>query len=155
MLLETPVGVLNFDFGEERVETLAPGIFIFGQPGLEQTPEAKPVAHTRRDVTVRTLVRLAGDRCERISEIVEIHLGEVKFVGARAGESLSQALLRKPEGEVPKNRRQAHFDQPLRDLQISETASVFAVYSYRAALPVLDCGGKHRAQRTSRKTKGR
>jgi hypothetical protein len=24
-----------FDFGKERLETLAPGVFIFGQPGLE------------------------------------------------------------------------------------------------------------------------
>jgi hypothetical protein len=55
-------------------------------------------------------------------------LGEVKFVGAQGGESLSQALLRNPEGEVPKNRRQAHFDQPLREIQTSETAFVFAVY---------------------------
>jgi hypothetical protein len=55
-------------------------------------------------------------------------LREVKFVGAQRGESLSQALLRNPEGEVPKNRRQAHFDQPLREIQISETASEFAVY---------------------------
>jgi hypothetical protein len=46
----------------------------------------------------------------------------------KGGESLSQAFLRNPEGEVPKNPRQAHFDQPLRELQISETASAFAVY---------------------------
>jgi hypothetical protein len=45
----------------------------------------------------------------------------------RGRESLSQALLRKPEGEVSKNRGQAHFDQPLQEFQISETASVFAV----------------------------
>ena len=81
---EAPVGVLNFDFGEERVETLAPRVFIFAQPGLEQTPEAKS-AHTQRGVTVRALVRLERDRPKRISEAVEIHLGEVKFVGAREG----------------------------------------------------------------------
>ena len=75
---ETPVGILNFDFGEERVETLAAGVFIFGQPDLEQTPEAKSVAHTQRDVTVPALVRLARGRRERISEAVEIHLGKVK-----------------------------------------------------------------------------
>ena len=39
--------------------------------------------HMQRGVTVRALVRLAGDRGERISESVEIHLGEVKLVGAR------------------------------------------------------------------------
>jgi hypothetical protein len=51
---------------------------------------------------------------------------------------LFQALLRKLNGEVPKelaqkgkkstNRRQAHFDQPSREIQASETGSAFAVY---------------------------
>jgi hypothetical protein len=50
---------------------------------------------------------------------------------------LFQALLRKLNGEVPKelarkgkkstDRRQAHFDQPLREIQTSETGSAFAV----------------------------
>jgi len=35
-----------FDFGKERLETLAPGVFIFGQPGLEQTQKTKSVVHT-------------------------------------------------------------------------------------------------------------
>ena len=67
-----------FDLGEECVETLAPRVFIFGQPDLEQTPEAKSVAHTQRDVTVRALVRLVHDRRMRISEAVEIHVREAK-----------------------------------------------------------------------------
>jgi hypothetical protein len=51
---------------------------------------------------------------------------------------LFQALLRKLDGEVPQktwakgkkstNCRQAHFDQPLREIQTSETGSAFAVY---------------------------
>ena len=86
-----PVGVLNFDFGEERVQTLASAVFIFGQSGLEQTPDAKSVARVQRGVTVRTLVRLERNRRKRISEGVEIHLGEVKFARARGRESLSQA----------------------------------------------------------------
>jgi hypothetical protein len=73
---ETPVASL-FDFGEERVETLAPGVFVFGQSGLEQTPEAKFAAHTKRAATVRALVRLVSGK--RISE--EIHLREVKSSG--------------------------------------------------------------------------
>ena len=73
-----PVGVLNFDFGEERVETLAPGVFIFGQPSLEQTPEAKSAAHTERAFTMRALVRLVRDRRMRISEAVEIHVRKAK-----------------------------------------------------------------------------
>ena len=35
-----------FDFGEECVETLASGVFSFGQPGLEQTQNTKSVVHT-------------------------------------------------------------------------------------------------------------
>ena len=75
---ETPVEVLNFDFGEERVKTLAPRVFIFGQPGLEQTPEAKSAAHTQRAFTMRALVRLTRDRRMRISEAAEIHVREAK-----------------------------------------------------------------------------
>ena len=67
-----------FDFGKERLETLAPRVFIFGQPGLEQTPEAKSAAHTQRVLTMRALVRLVHDRCMRISEAVEIHVREAK-----------------------------------------------------------------------------
>ena len=75
---ETPVEVLNFDFGQERVKTLAPRVFIFGQPVLEQTPEAKSAAHTQRVLTMRALVRLVRDRRMRISEAVEIHVREAK-----------------------------------------------------------------------------
>jgi len=35
-----------FDFGEECVETHASGVFIFSQPGLEQTQKTKSVVHT-------------------------------------------------------------------------------------------------------------
>jgi hypothetical protein len=72
---ETPVRSL-FDFGGERVETLAPGVFVFGQSGLEQTPQAKLAAHAKRAATVRALVRLATGK--RISKAVEIHLRQVK-----------------------------------------------------------------------------
>jgi hypothetical protein len=67
-----------FDLGEECVETLAPRVFIFGQPGLEQTPEAKSAAHTQRAFTMRALVRLTRDRRMRISEAAEIHVREAK-----------------------------------------------------------------------------
>jgi hypothetical protein len=73
---ETPLRSL-FDFREERVETLAPGVFVFGQSGLEQTPEAKFAAHAKRAATVRALVRLVTGK--RISK--EIHLREVKSSG--------------------------------------------------------------------------
>ena len=65
-----------FDLGEECVETLTPRVFIFGQPGLEQTSEAKSAAHTQRVLTMRALVRLLRDRRMRISEAVEIHVRE-------------------------------------------------------------------------------
>ena len=65
-----------FDLGEECLETLAPRVFIFGQPGLEQTSEAKSAAHTQRVLTMRALVRLLRDRRMRISEAVEIHVRE-------------------------------------------------------------------------------
>ena len=67
-----------FDLGEERVETLAARVFIFGQPGLEQTPEAKSAAHTQRVLTIRALVRFMHDGRMRISEAVEIHVREAK-----------------------------------------------------------------------------
>ena len=51
-----------FDFGNERLETLTPGVSIFGQPGLEQTQKTKSVVYTQRRVTPRTLVRLMRDR---------------------------------------------------------------------------------------------
>jgi hypothetical protein len=72
-----PVDVLNFDFREERVETVAPGVFIFGQPGLEQTPKAKSVAHMQHGVTVRAVVRLERHHGRRISEAIEIDLSEL------------------------------------------------------------------------------
>jgi hypothetical protein len=67
-----------FDFGEERVETPAFRVFIFAQPSLEQTTEAKSAAHTPRGETVRALVRLVRDSGEQVSEAVEIHLREAK-----------------------------------------------------------------------------
>jgi hypothetical protein len=72
-----PVDVLNFDFGEERIETLTPGVFIFGQPGLEQTAEAKSVAHMQHGVTVRAVVRLERHHGRRISEPIEIDLSQL------------------------------------------------------------------------------
>jgi hypothetical protein len=51
-----------FDFGNERLETLTPGVCIFGQPGLEQTQKTKSVVYTQRRGTPRTLVRLMRDR---------------------------------------------------------------------------------------------
>ena len=77
----------HFHFEEQRVQTLAAGVFIFGQPSLEQTSEAKSVAHTHRCVTVQALVRLARARGERIGEAVETHLREAQIVGARWCES--------------------------------------------------------------------
>jgi len=74
---ETPVASL-FDFAQERVETLAPGVFLFGQPGLKQTSEAKSATHTQRTVTVRALVWLVRDRGKRIGEVAGIHLREAK-----------------------------------------------------------------------------
>jgi len=74
---ETPVAS-SFDFAEERIETLAPGVFFFSQPSLKQTPEAKSATHTQRTVTVMALVWLAHDRGKRISEAVEIHLRKAK-----------------------------------------------------------------------------
>jgi hypothetical protein len=59
--------------GEDRLETPTPGVFIFGQPGLEQTQKTKSVVHTQRRVTPRALVRLMPNRWEQISEAVEIH----------------------------------------------------------------------------------
>lgn len=75
--------VSSFHFEEQRIQTLAAGVFIFGQPGLEQTSEAKSVAHTHRGVTVQALVRLARARGERLSEAVETHLRETQIAGAR------------------------------------------------------------------------
>jgi hypothetical protein len=72
-----PVDVLNFDFREERVETVAPGVFIFGQPGLDQTPEAKSIAHMQYGVTVRAVVRLERHHGRRISEAIEIDLSQL------------------------------------------------------------------------------
>ena len=62
-----------FDFGEERLETLASGVFIFGQPGLEQTQKTKSVVHTQRRVTPRALVRLmrvAGSKSVKPPSII-------------------------------------------------------------------------------------
>jgi hypothetical protein len=75
-----------FDFGEERVETLAPGVFVFGQSDLKQTPEAKFAAHAKRAPTVRALVRLVTGK--GISEAIEIHLREGKSGGLRPDRQL-------------------------------------------------------------------
>ena len=64
-----------FDFGEKCVETLTPGVSIFGQPGLEQTQKTKSVVHLQRRVTPRALVQLMRDRCVQISDAMEYHLG--------------------------------------------------------------------------------
>jgi hypothetical protein len=66
---------LLFDFGEKCVETLTPGVSIFGQPGLEQTQKTKSVVHMERRVTLRALVRLMRDRWEQISEAIVYHWG--------------------------------------------------------------------------------
>ena len=65
-----------FEFGKERLETLTPGVSIFGQPGLEQTQKTKSVVHMQRRVTPRALVRLMRDRWEQISEAIEYHWGK-------------------------------------------------------------------------------
>ena len=64
-----------FHFGEECVETLASGVFSFGQPGLEQTQKTKSVVYTQRRVTPRALVQLMRDRCVQIGDPIEYHLG--------------------------------------------------------------------------------
>ena len=48
---------LLFDFGQDRLEILTPRVFIFGQPGLEQTPKTKSVVHAHRRLTPRALVQ--------------------------------------------------------------------------------------------------
>jgi hypothetical protein len=80
-----------FEFGKERLETLTPGVFIFGQPGLEQTQKTKSVVHTQRRFTLQALVRLMPNRWEQISEGIECHWGR-QIVGVR-GNHLS-CLLR-------------------------------------------------------------
>jgi hypothetical protein len=67
-------------FPKGALQTVAPGVFIFGQPGLEQTPEAKPVTHMQRAVTVRALIRLM--RGKRTVKVEEIHSRKVKPRGA-------------------------------------------------------------------------
>jgi hypothetical protein len=51
-----------FDFGKECLETFTLGVFIFGQPSLEQTQKTKSVVHTERRVTPRALARLMPNR---------------------------------------------------------------------------------------------
>jgi hypothetical protein len=66
-----------FDFGKETgLEILAASAFIFGQPRLEQTPEAKSAGHTEHAATVRALVRFM--RAKRISKAEETHLRKIK-----------------------------------------------------------------------------
>ena len=79
-----------FEFGKERLETLTPGVSIFGQPGLEQTQKTKSVVHMQRRVTPRALVRLMRDRWEQISEAIEYHWGR-QIAGAQ-GNHLSGLL---------------------------------------------------------------
>ena len=62
-----------FHFGEERLETLTPRVFISGQPGLEQTQNTKSVVHTQRCITPRAFVRLMCDHWEHITEAIEYH----------------------------------------------------------------------------------
>ena len=59
------------DFGKKRLETLARGVSISGQPGLEQTQKTKSVVDTQRRVTPGALFRLMRYRSERISEAIE------------------------------------------------------------------------------------
>ena len=52
-----------FDLREESVEILALGAFVFAQPSLHQTPEAKSVVvHTHHAATMRALVVLVWGR---------------------------------------------------------------------------------------------
>ena len=80
-----------FDFREQCVETLASGVFSFGQPELEQTQKTKSVVYTQRRVTLRALVRLVRDRWEHIGEAIEYHWGR-QIVAAR-GVTLLYGLL--------------------------------------------------------------
>jgi hypothetical protein len=88
-----------FSFGSERVEILAASVFIFGQPGLEQTPEAKSAAHMQRALTVRTFVRLV--RGKRIGKAKEIHLGKVKAGHQRERSLQHMSTKFRLEGAVP------------------------------------------------------
>ena len=62
-----------FEFGKEGLETFTPGVFIFGEPGLEQTQKTKSVVHAHRRVTPRALVQFIRHRWEQISEAIEYH----------------------------------------------------------------------------------
>jgi hypothetical protein len=64
-----------FDFLEQCVETLASGVFSFGQPDLEQAQKTKSVVYTQRRVAPRALARLVRDRWEQIGEAIEYHWG--------------------------------------------------------------------------------
>ena len=53
----------SFDLREEKVEILALGAFIVGQPGLDQATEAKSVmVHAHHAATVRALLVLVRRR---------------------------------------------------------------------------------------------
>ena len=52
-----------FDLGEESVEVVALGAFVFSQSRLHQTPEAKSVVvYTHHAATMRALVVLVRSR---------------------------------------------------------------------------------------------
>jgi hypothetical protein len=53
----------SFDLGEESVEVVALGAFVFAEPRLHQTPEAKSVmVHAHHAATVRALLVLVRRR---------------------------------------------------------------------------------------------
>ena len=61
------------DFGKEHLQTLAPEVFMFGQPDSEQAQKTKSVVHTQRRFTLRALVRLIRDLWDQIGEAIEDH----------------------------------------------------------------------------------
>jgi hypothetical protein len=69
-----------FGFGRKRVEVLATSVFIFRQPGLEQTAETKSADHMQRTLAVRALVGFVG--ANGISKAEEIHLRKSQIVEA-------------------------------------------------------------------------
>jgi hypothetical protein len=87
-----------FDFGKERrLKILATSAFIFGQPRLQQTPEAKSAAHTQHAATVRALVRFM--RAKRISKAEQIHLRKIKSQERREGEAAAHRTSTKFQWE--------------------------------------------------------
>ena len=101
---QAPTGVA-IRFGKERLEILATSIFIFGQPRLQQTLEAKSAAHTQHAATVRALVTFM--RAKRISEAEDVHLRKVKSQERRDG----GAIAHRPSSTGKEQCRQKHGDQ--------------------------------------------